>query len=112
MVVMDAATGKVIADFPIGKGVDAAAFDPESRLIFTSSGEGSLGVFHEKSADEFEDAGAVKTQQSAKTLALDPKTKRVFLPAAEFDVVPAAEPGGRAKRTMKPGSFVVLVVGK
>ncbi len=112
MVVMDAATGKVIAHFPIGKGVDAAAFDPESRLIFTSSGEGTLGVFRQKSADEYEDAGAVKTQQSAKTLALDPKTKRVFLPAAEFDEIAPAEPGGRAKRTMKPGSFVVLVVGK
>lgn len=112
MVVMDAANGKVIAHFPIGKGVDAAAFDPESRLVFTSSGEGTLGVFQQKSADEYEDAGAVKTQQSAKTMAFDPATKKVFLPAAEFDVVPAAEPGGKAKRTMKPGSFAVLVVGK
>lgn len=112
MVMMDAATGKVVAHFPIGKGVDAAAFDPETRMIFASSGDGTLAVFHEKSADEYEDAGAVKTQQSAKTLALDPATKRIFLPAAEFDVVPPAEPGGRPKRTMKPGSFVVLVVGK
>jgi DNA-binding beta-propeller fold protein YncE len=52
MVVMDAATGKVLAHFPIGMGVDAAAFDPESGLVFTSSGEGTLGVFHQKSADE------------------------------------------------------------
>jgi DNA-binding beta-propeller fold protein YncE len=112
MVMMDAATGKVAAHFPIGKGVDAAAFDPDTRLIFASSGEGTLAVFHEVSADKYEDVGAVQTQQSAKTLALDPVTKKVFLPAAEFDVVPSAEPGGRAKRTMKPGSFVVLVVGK
>jgi YVTN family beta-propeller protein len=112
MVMMDAATGKVVAHFPIGKGVDAAAFDPDTRLIFASSGDGTLAVFHEKSADEYEDAGTVKTQQSAKTLALDPTTKRIFLPAAEFDAVPPAGPGGRARRTMKPGSFVVLVVGK
>jgi YVTN family beta-propeller protein len=112
MVMMDAATGKVVAHFPIGKRVDAAAFDPDTRLIFASSGDGTLAVFHEKSADEYEDAGAVKTQQSAKTLAFDPATKRIFLPAAEFDAVPPAEPGGRARRTMKPGSFVVLVVGK
>jgi len=45
-------------------------------------------------------------------MALDPATKRIFLPAAEFDVVPPAEQGGRPKRTMKPGSFVVLVVSK
>jgi outer membrane protein assembly factor BamB len=112
MVVMDAGTGKVIAHFPIGKGVDFAAFDPDSKLVFMSSGDGTLAVFHQVSADEYEDAGAVKTQQSAKTLALDPVTKKVFLPAAEFDVVPPAEAGGRPKRTMKPGSFVVLVVGK
>jgi YVTN family beta-propeller protein len=112
MVMMDAATGKVVAHFPIGKGVDAAAFSPDTRLIFASSGEGTLAVFHEVSADTYEDVGAVQTQQSAKTLALDPVTQKVFLPAAEFDVVPPAEPGGRAKRTMKPGSFVVLVVGK
>jgi len=112
MVVMDAANGKVLAHFPIGKGVDAAAFDPQARLVFTSNGEGSIGVFHQKSADEYEDAGAIKTQQSAKTLAFDPETQKIFLPAAEFDVVPPAEAGGRPKRTMKPGSFVVLVVGK
>ena len=112
MVMMDAATGKVVAHFPIGKGVDAAAFDPDTRLVFASSGDGTLAVFREKSADEYEDAGAVKTQQSAKTMALDPVTKKVFLPAAEFDVAPTAEPGGRPKRTMKPGSFAVLVVGK
>jgi YVTN family beta-propeller protein len=112
MVVMDAGTGKVIAHFPIGKGVDFAAFDADSKLVFTSSGECSLGIFLQKAADEYEDAGAVKTQQSAKTLAFDSVTKKVFLPAAEFDVVPPAEAGGRPKRTMKPGSFVVLVVGK
>jgi DNA-binding beta-propeller fold protein YncE len=112
MVVMDAATGKVITSFPIGKGVDYAAFDPGSRLIFFSCGEGTLSIFHEKSADEYEDAGAVKTQQSAKTMAFDPKTKKVFLPAAEYTETPATEPGKRPTRTMKPGSFVVLVVGK
>src|SRR6195256_3885696 len=112
MVVMDAGTGKVITSFPIGKGVDYAAFDPGSNLIFFSCGDGNLSIFHEKSADEYEDAGAVKTQQSAKTMAFDPKTKKVFLPAAEYTETPAAEPGKRPTRTMKPGSFVVLVVGK
>jgi len=112
MVVMDAETGKVINSFPIGAGVDYAAFDPSTRLIFFSCGEGTLSIFHEKSADEYEDAGAVKTQPSAKTMAFDPKTKKVFLPAAEFTETPATEPGKRPTRTMKPGSFAVLVVGK
>ena len=112
MVVMDAETGKVINSFPIGAGVDYAAFDPSTRLIFFSCGDGTLSIFHEKSADEYEDAGAVKTQRSAKTMAFDPKTKKIFLPAAEYTETPATEPGKRPTRTMKPGSFAVLVVGK
>ncbi len=112
MVVMDAGTGKVIGSFPIGAGVDYAAFDPEAKLAFFSCGDGTLSVYHEKSADEYEDAGAVKTQPSAKTMAFDPKTKQIFLSAAEFVETPAAEPGKRPRRTVKPGSFVLLVVGK
>lgn len=112
MVVMDAATGKVITSFPIGAGVDFAAFDPEARLIFFSCGDGTLNVFHEKSADEYEDAGAIKTQPSAKTMAFDPKTKKIFLPAAEFQETPNADPSKRPQRVMKPGSFAVVVVGK
>jgi DNA-binding beta-propeller fold protein YncE len=112
MVVMDAATGKVITSLPIGAGVDFAGFDPAAGLIFFSCSDGTLNVFHEKSADEYEDAGAIKTQQSAKTLAFDPKTKKIFLPAAEYTETPNADPSKRPVRTMKPGSFVVLVVGK
>ena len=112
MVVMDAATGKVIANFPIGAGVDWAEFDSAAKLVFFSCGEGTLRVFHQKSADEYEDAGTVQTQPSAKTMALDPKTKKIFLSAAEYQEAPATEPGKRPRRTVKPGSFVVLVVGK
>src|SRR5216683_3263008 len=112
MVVMDAATGKVINSFPIGVGVDYAGFDPGAGLIFFSCGDGTLSIYHEKSADVYEDAGAVKTQPSAKTMAFDPKTKKIFLPAAEIVETPPAQPGGRPTRTQKPGSFAVLVVSK
>jgi hypothetical protein len=71
-----------------------------------------LSIYHEKSGDVYEDAGAVTTQPSAKTMAFDPKTKKIFLPAAEFTETPPVQPGGRPTRTMKPGSFVVVVVGK
>ncbi len=112
MVVMDAGTGRVITSFPIGNGVDFAGFDPEARLIFFSCGDGTLNIFHEKSADEYEDSGAVKTQPSAKTMAFDPKSKNIFLSAAEIEVTPPADPSKRPVRKVKPGSFVVLVVGK
>jgi DNA-binding beta-propeller fold protein YncE len=112
MVVMDAATGKVINSYPIGTGVDFAAFDPAAKLAFFSCGDGTLSIYHQKSTDEYEDAGAVKTQPSAKTMAFDSKTGKIFLTAAEYIETPAADPSKRPQRSVKPGSFVVLVVGK
>jgi DNA-binding beta-propeller fold protein YncE len=112
MVIMDAASGKVVNSFPIGRGVDYAAFDPQANLIFFSCSEGVLNVFHEQSADAYEDAGSVKTQPSARTMAFDPKTGKIFLSAAEYIETPPTTPGARPQRSIKPGSFVVLVVGK
>src|SRR5256885_6496550 len=53
VVVMDAATGKVINSFPIAAGVDYAGFDPDAHLIFFAcgSGAGTLSIYREKSAD-------------------------------------------------------------
>jgi hypothetical protein len=64
-------------------------------------------VIHQKSPDEYESVGDIQTQPSAKTMALDPKTKRMFLSAAEM-IAPAAGEKGRGKP--KPGSFTILVV--
>ena len=112
MVVMDAVSGKVITSFAIGRGVDYAAFDPHAKLVFFSCGEGVLSIFREKSADDYEDAGPVKTQAGARTMAFDPKTDKIFLSTAEYTETPPATPGGRPQRSIKPGSFVVLVVSK
>jgi hypothetical protein len=113
MVVMDAADGKVINTFPICLRADGAAFDPEAKLIFFSCYDGTLSIYHEKSADEYEDAGAVKTQLTAKTMAFDPKTKKVFLSAGEYLETPSPDPAAKQPlRSIKSGSFVVLVVGK
>ncbi len=112
MVVMDALNGKVISSFPIGTGVDWAEFDADSRTVFVSNGDGTLNMFHQKSADVYEDMGALKTQPSAKTMAFDPKTKKIFLPAAEVETVPNTDPNARPRRVIKAGSFGVLVVGK
>src|SRR5215471_9805103 len=112
MVVMDAASGKVINSYPIGAGVDYAGFDPATGLIFFSCGDGTLSIYKAKSGSEYADAGSIKTQPSAKTMAFDSKTSKIFLPAAVYVETPASAPGGRPQRTMKPDSFAVLVVGK
>jgi hypothetical protein len=45
-------------------------------------------------------------------MALDPKTKKIFLPAAEYQEIPATEPGKRPQRSVKPGTFALIVVAK
>jgi DNA-binding beta-propeller fold protein YncE len=108
MAVVNADTGKMVTMVPIGDGVDANAFDPGTGFAFASNGEGTLTVVHEDSPEKFSVLENVPTKKSARTMGLDLKTHNVFLPAAEFD--PPA-PGERRGK-MKPGSFVVLVVGK
>ena len=108
MVVVNADTGKVIANLTIGDGVDANAFDPAADYAFSSNGDGTLTVIHEDSPDKFTVIDNVPTKKSARTMGLDLKTHNIFLPAADFD--PPA-PGERRGK-MKPGSFVILVVGK
>jgi DNA-binding beta-propeller fold protein YncE len=107
MAVINADTGKVVATVPIGDGVDANGFDPETNLAFASTGDGNLTIAHQESADKYAVVMNLATKKSARTMGLDLKTHKVFLPAAEFD--PPA-PGERRGK-MKPGSFVVLVAG-
>ncbi len=94
MAVMNADTGQVITTLPIGDHVDATAFDPETKLIFNSNGEGSITVVREDNPNKYSVVQTVKTLPRAKTMALDPRTHRLFLSTAEA------------------GQFEVLVVGK
>jgi YVTN family beta-propeller protein len=94
MAVVDADSGKVITTVPIGDHVDATAFDPDSRLIFNSNGEGTITVVRQDTPDKYSVVETVKTLPKAKTMALDPKTHHLFLSTAEG------------------GQFEVLVVGK
>jgi len=112
MVVMDAETGRKIASFPTGSGTDAAGFDEETKRIYFSNGEGNLTVIQQKSADEYVPLEPVATQASAKTMALDKKTGKIYLSAATVISTPAADPTQKPKRTITEGSFCVLVVGR
>jgi DNA-binding beta-propeller fold protein YncE len=113
MAVMNADNGKVVATLPIGSGVDATAFDSENQLAFSSNGDGTLTVVHEDAPDKISVVENVATQRGARTMALDPKTHRIFLITAEFGPAPAAtteQP--RPRPTIVPNSFTLLVLGK
>jgi hypothetical protein len=45
-------------------------------------------------------------------MALDTTNHDVYLVTAEIEEAPPAKEGERPRRTMKPGTFTLLVVGK
>jgi DNA-binding beta-propeller fold protein YncE len=105
LAVVDADSGKVVTTLPVGERVDASAYDPELKLIFSACGDGTVAVVRQDSPDKYTALEPIKTRTGSKTMALDPKTHKLFVPAAEFRKAEAT-----AKRpTQVPGSFVVLV---
>ena len=113
LVVMDADTGHVIQSFPISAGVDAAAYEPETGLVFASTREGMIHIFHEDSPDKFSEVETVKTEFGAKTMGLDTKTHHLFVDTADFSPPPAPTADQpHPRRTAIPGTFRVLVYGQ
>lgn len=111
MIVMNADNGKVIAALPIGKGTDGAAFDAAYGLAFSSNGDGTLTVVHEDAPDRFRVVANIKTMRGARTMTVDAKTHRLYLPTAQFGPPPALTPE-RPRPASAPNSFMILVVGK
>jgi YVTN family beta-propeller protein len=109
LVVMDATSGKVIATPVIGGGCDGVVFDPGTKNIFTSNGEGTVTVIHEDAADKFTVVENIPTKRGARTLALDKISHQLFLPTADFE---QADPNQKGRPKMIPGTFQVIVVGK
>jgi DNA-binding beta-propeller fold protein YncE len=113
MVVVDASKGQIIATLPIGERVDAAVFNPATQEVFSSNGDGTLTVIHEDDPNTYHVVDNVKTQIGARTVALDSKTNRLFLPDAQFGPTPAPTADHPHPRpTIVPGTFMILVVAK
>jgi DNA-binding beta-propeller fold protein YncE len=109
-VVLDADSGRVITSLPIGKGTDAAAFDPAQKWFLSANGDGTLTVVAEKSADRFAVLANVKTAPGARTLAVDPRTGRVFLVTAKVTkTIPPADPQDHPHYSFAPGSFSLMI---
>lgn len=104
MLIIEAKTGKVLQTLPTGDGTDAAGFDPGLGNAFTSNGSGTLTVVH-KNDGAWGVVENVPTMKSARTMAVDPNSHKVFTVGAEFNPPPPGERRG----TMKPGTFTLLV---
>ncbi len=113
MVVSDPDTRKVVTTVPIGKGPDACQFDPETRTVFSSNGEGTITVIREESPDKFVVEETAKTEPRARTMEIDTKTHALFTVTAQFGETPkptAEHP--RRRPPMVPNTFVLLELRK
>jgi hypothetical protein len=111
MAVTDSLSGKQVARVVIGRGPDAAAFDSDLGLVFSSNGQdGTLTVIHEETPDEYKVLATVTTQVSARTMVLDPASHKIFLAAAKLGATPpATEERPHPRPSIVPDSFSILV---
>jgi DNA-binding beta-propeller fold protein YncE len=107
MIVMSTEDGKVLADLPIGMGVDATRVD--GTEAFASCGDGTLAVVSRSPAGKYAVVQSVTTARGAKTLDIDKKTHKIYLPTADFEV---PKPGATGRPVAKPGTFKILVVSR
>jgi DNA-binding beta-propeller fold protein YncE len=112
MAIVDYRAGKLVATVPVGDGVDASDFDPATGLAFASAGDGTLAVVREDAPNHFV-VETVPTARGARTMALDPRTHRVYLSSAQYGPTPAPTPERpRPRAPMIPGSFTILVLDR
>jgi len=112
MVMLDTETGKVIATVPIGAGVDGCAFDGATQLVFASCGDGTTTIAKEETPDKLTAVQTLTTERGARTIALDSKTHRIYLPSAQFQPPPSPSPGASPGRpTIVPNTLKLLVYG-
>jgi YVTN family beta-propeller protein len=112
MIMLDTETGKIVGDVPIGAGVDGCAFDDASQLAFASCGDGTTTIAKEETPQKLSVLQTLKTERGARTMALDPKTHRIYLPTARFQPAPSPSPGASpARPTILPNTLKLLVYG-
>ena len=113
MAVSDPESGKVVATVPIGAGTDGAGFDPGRGFAFSSNGgDGTLTVVG-GGPDKYEAVQNAETQQGARTMVVDPKTHKIYLPTAQFGPAPApTEKQPRPRPVALPDTFMILVLSE
>ena len=109
MLMMDATSGKVLAEVPIGVGVDATWFDPGTGYAFSSCSTGTVTIAKED-GDKLTVVQTLETATGARTMALDPATHRIYLAAAKYAPPPEGSPAN-ARPTIVPGSMHLKIYG-
>jgi DNA-binding beta-propeller fold protein YncE len=111
MIILNATNGNVVAKVDIGDRVDGVGFDPSLKRAYSSNGDGTLTVVQEENENTFRVIENFPTQKGARTIAVNPKTHRIYLPTAEFEAAPAPTTDNpRPRPSVKADSFVILEI--
>jgi DNA-binding beta-propeller fold protein YncE len=106
LAVMNARTGKVVATPEIGRGNDGVVWDAASRRVFAANGlDGNIVVYEQKGPDNYSLGGAFTTRPIARTLAFDPKTRKLYTITAE-GIVDPAKPVNRKAGSFYPNRYL------
>src|ERR1051325_8220723 len=102
-VVVDPASGKIVATIANGDGVDALGWDAADKLIYIPAGRDSnVTVVHEDAPDRYRVLATVVTMRGAKTITVDPVKHVAYLFQPEYGPPPpgspAPAPGSRGPR--------------
>ena len=111
MIVLDADNGNVVSKLIIGERVDGVAYDPALKRVYSSNGDGTMTVVQEENKDTFKVIENFATQKGARTIAVNPRTHRIYLPVAEYEAAPAATTDNPHPRpAVKANSFMILEI--
>ena len=106
MAVSDYQAGKVITTAPIGKGVDAAGYDPSTGDVFASNADGTFTVIHQDSPDAYHVTQTLETPVDSRNMGLDPANHKIFVVSAEFGTAPE----GSKRKPVLPNTFTLLTI--
>src|ERR1700730_13615101 len=98
MAVVDIPTMKVIATPAIGPGTDGGGFDPGPGLAFSANGGDGTMTIVKLVNGKYEAVENVPTERGARTMAVDEKTHKIYLLAAEYGPAPEAKEGQKKSR--------------
>jgi DNA-binding beta-propeller fold protein YncE len=113
--VMDSDKGRVITQLSAGENIGTTAFDPATRMIFSSSEDGLISVVQQEAPDSYRVVDTLYTKPGSRTMAFDPKTHQLFIPSGDLEKAAGGAgkaDGSAARKRLVAGTFGILVVGK
>ena len=91
LTVFDLDAHTAIAHMPMAKGADVVMFDPGLGRIYVACASGFISVFQTDGATRFRKLADVPVEPKIHSLAVDPRTHRVYAPAEQEKGRPASK---------------------